>query len=136
MYRRNLSLGFFASGASYEGMAKNSPCLRHLIALAKRGEMLIGHSHARRHIDRFRLHSMQPWGGGWIEDGNWGGNLNRGHLDDFVAMKWAFPDDPKVDFLYRNAARPEDCLTGVYPELFPSDYDRTVSWDEAMKRAT
>ena len=132
-----MALGFFKSGASYEGMSKNSPFMRHFIPLAKRGLMHIAQVNGRRFIDKFRLHTMQPWGHYWINDGNWGGNLTRGHLDDFAAMKWAFPNDNKVDFMFRNALNPETrAIEGWHAEVYPSGVKSKKSWYDQMKEVT
>jgi hypothetical protein len=137
MYRQDMQLGFFESGAGYEGMAKNSPMLRYQIALAKRGDMTLAQTHVRDFISRFRLHTMEPWGYNWLEDGNWGGAETRGHLDDYLAMKWAFPDDPAVDFQFRNAMDvPNADRSAVYPEMFPVDWNRSLTWNQELELVT
>ena len=137
MYRQMMELGFFESGAGYEGMAKNSPMLRYQIALAKRGDFTIAQTHTRSFVDHFRLHTMEPWGFNWLEDGNWGGAETRGHLDDYMAMKWAFPDDLAVDFQFRNAMdAPGAEKAAVYPEMFPVDWNRSITWEQELQQLT
>lgn len=139
-YERLMLLGFFASGASYEGMGKNSPRIDFHVPLAKRGYRVIAQTHTRRFIDQFRLHTLQPWGEAFIQDGNWGGSLCRGNAVDFFAMKWAYPDDPKVDFVFRSRFEPLEQsgqpIRGLNLHLFPVDYDRSISWEASLARAT
>ena len=139
-YERLMLLGFFASGASYEGMGKNSPRIDFQVPLAKRGYRVLTQTHTRRFTDHFRLHALQPWGEGFIEDGNWGGSINRGHLGDLFAMKWAYPADPRVDYLFRSQIEPlergNQAMRGLNLHLFPVDYDRSVSAEESRRRAT
>lgn len=139
-YERLMLLGFFASGASYEGMGKNSPRIDFHIPLAKRGYRVVAQTHTRRFLDQFRLHTLQPWGGAFIQDGNWGGSLGRGNPADLFAMKWAYPDDPKVDFVFRSLIEPleraDQPIRGVGLHLFPVDYDRSISWEASLARAT
>jgi hypothetical protein len=137
MYKQDMQLGFFESGAGYEGMAKNSPMLRYQIALAKRGDMTIAQTHVWNFITHFRLQTMEPWGYNWLEDGNWGGAETRGHLDDYMAMKWAFPNDPGVDFQFRNAMdAPGADRAAVYPEMFPVDWNRSLTWEQELQLVT
>lgn len=137
MYRQLMTLGFFESGAGYEGMAKNSPCLYNLIPLAKRGDPIIASTHALSFIRKFRLGTMEPWGHYWLEEGNWGGTDTRGHLEDYAAMKWAFPNDPVVDLQFRSAMELPGALKGLsYAEMFPSDWKGQLTWDQQLERTT
>ena len=130
------SLGFFGSGASYEGMGKNVLRCDLLMPLALRGDPLICHSHIRRHLDKFNLHTMQPWGGGYIMDGNWGGSLNSAKGTDASAAKFVFPEDPKVDLLYRNAIRAGGGGWPLVQAIYATPQDSSKSWEEALGEAT
>lgn len=139
MFRHVLTLAFMESGAGYEGMAKNLPALRNVIPMTKRGDLLIAATHALAYVRKFRLHTMVPWGGAWTEDGNWGGSANQGNTDDFVALKWAFPNDPVVDFQYRNALEIDAKYSGsFFPSqyLFPEDWHAPATWEQSREAAT
>ena len=130
------SLGFFQSGASYEGMGKNVLRNDLLMPLALRGDAILCHSHIRRHLDRFYLHTMQPWGGGYIMDGNWGGSLNRPKGTDAYIAKYMFPKDPKVDLLYRTAVRNNATGWPLTLAMFASQIDPGKSWEDVLANAT
>lgn len=130
------SLGFFESGASYEGMGKNVLRLDLLYPLARRGDPLITHSHIRRHLDRFYLNMMQPWGGGYIMDGNWGGSMNRPKGTDAYTAKFVYPNDSKVDLLYRGAIKTNATGWPLTLCMLTTPLDESVSWEEALEKAT
>jgi len=130
------SLGFFESGASYEGMGKNVLRLDLLYPLARRGDPLITHSHIRRHLDRFYLNMMQPWGGGYIMDGNWGGSMNRPKGTDAYTAKFVYPNDSKVDLLYRGAIKTNATGWPLTLCMLTTPLDESVSWEQALEKAT
>lgn len=130
------SLGFFESGASYEGMGKNVLRLDMVYPLARRGDPLITHAHIRRHLDKFYLNIMQPWGGGYIMDGNWGGSLNRAKGTDAYTAKFLYPNDPKVDLLYRGAIRTKATGWPLTLCMLVSPLDDTISWKQSLETAT
>lgn len=100
--RRFCHNGIFPDGAMYEGMGKNSVCAQNLIALAKRGENLIASENVYAHATKFLIGTMQPYGYQFIEDDLWGGSRNVAHPQDIACIKYAYPKDPVVDFVYRN----------------------------------
>jgi hypothetical protein len=102
--RRFYANGLFADGAMLEGMGKNSLAAQNMLALAKRGRFDLASEHVYRHLAMFRLHTMQPYGYRFIADDLWGGSRNSAHIADAAVLKFAYPEDPVVDFVYRNVA--------------------------------
>jgi len=111
-----------AKGCSNEGMGKcqlNATCF---LSLARRGNWLICHPHVRRAIDSFYPSIMQPWGYTVTTHSGWGGSGNPLRLGDILPMKFIAPDDPVVDFVYRNAVGDD------YERIGPMDVILAVDW--------
>jgi len=91
------------SGATYEGLGKNSIVAGKMMALAKHGwpEIIVG-SALRKHVSKWQIHTMLPNGRFFRED-MWGSVESEPKLGDIVPMKYAFPDDKAIDWVYRNA---------------------------------
>jgi hypothetical protein len=102
--RRFWRNGVFADGAMNEGMGKNSITAQNLMALAKRGDHSISSVNIYNHVAKYLLHTMQPYGYRFIEDDLWGGSRNLALMSDVSVLKFAYPDDPVIDFVYRNTA--------------------------------
>jgi hypothetical protein len=83
------------NGAPFEGLKKSAYAPWWLIPLAKRGEAFIGTEYCKNHARKFLLHTMLPWGGEHVFETGIGA-MNR----DIVALKYAHPTDPVIDFLY------------------------------------
>jgi hypothetical protein len=91
------------SGATFEGGGKNSIAGPKLLALAKHGHPdSIGAPGVRKFAEDFLVHTMLP-NGNFIEDDLWGGCESKPPLEDVLALKVAFPNSSKVDWVYRNA---------------------------------
>jgi hypothetical protein len=138
-FRAFLTYGWYASGAGYEGRGKNYQFNTTLIAFAKRGEDLVAHPHVRSYATSFNPHMMLPWGGGFVGYDDWGGtgwdSVKGGYrfnFNDALGLKWLFPDDPAVDFVWRNwvgehyehvPTRPEGYYNAlVIAAVFASDW--------------
>lgn len=145
--------GWYPSGAGYEGLGKNYMFITTAIACAKRGYSLLGHPHVRAYGTQFLPAITQPFGHGFTSYDVWGGS---GHDDvtggykfspaDVVGLKWVFPNDPKIDFVWRNyiekaynststgyvyqQIRPDDSYYNYLlpAAIFCSDYDNSSSW--------
>jgi hypothetical protein len=73
-----------------------------MIAMARRGDNLFLHPHFRA-MKYWHLHTMQPYGQAWQSHGD-GGNGGPGvHFAQM--MKYYYPDDEIVDYLWQNAIR-------------------------------
>jgi hypothetical protein len=145
--RNFLSYGWYASGIGYEGGGKNYQLNTTHVALAKRGADLTAHPHVRAYGTRLLPHMMQPFGYGFTAYDDWGGtgwDTIRGgyrfNFNDAVGLKWIFPDDAAVDFVWRNwigdnyqhvPTRPEGYYNAmIMAAAFASDW-KPGPWDPA-----
>ncbi len=101
--RDYLTYGFSPAGSSTEAVGYTQFGLNwlnpFLVAAARRGEPVIGHSHHRASLDWY-LHSLAPSGDRWISHGDGG----DGGPSLMTALMWRYfyPQDPKADFLWQN----------------------------------
>ncbi len=148
-----LNYGWYPSGAGLEGLGKNYQFVTTLVACAKRGYSLLGHPHVRAYGQDFLPAITQPFGHGFTSYDVWGGSgydEEKGGYKfsaaDAVGLKWAFPNDASVDFVWRNyiekwyfinsegyvyqQIRPDDSYYNylIPAAIFTSDYN-TGSWD-------
>lgn len=116
VYRGWGTLGISAvSGATFEGGGKNAATTPKFLALAKHGyPKYIGMPGIRKFGTKFLLHTMLPSGLFW-EDDVWGGIELKPQLADVCGLKFAFPDDKAIDFVYRNSVH-GDGYAGVYKD--------------------
>ncbi len=108
-YHTFVNYGFYESGAPVEGLGKNYIFATTAIALARRGYSMLGHPHTRSYGQDFLMAIMQPFGYGFTTYDVWGGSgidpvtgECKFHPADVVGLKYAFPNDPKIDFVWRN----------------------------------
>jgi hypothetical protein len=144
MYRgwRNLfTYGWFPSGATFEGEAKNQLGLDGLFLFAQRRdrygfEPLAAHPHALAYATRFLPHSVNPARDGFIKYDLLGGSRNQGSgftSIEAAGLKYLYPDDPAIDWVYRlsigeNYENVPDRPDGYYNALltfavFATDFD-------------
>jgi len=102
--RKWVAIGAFPSGAMWESMGKNEFGAEYLIPLAKRGELLLASPPAHNHIANFYLQRMQPYGSEWMWFTDHGGSHGHAQFIDVEVLKYAYPGDPAIDFVYRNMA--------------------------------
>ncbi len=149
-----INYGWYPSGAGYEGLGKNYMFVTTMIACAKRGYSLLGHPHVKTYGTEFLPAITQPFGHGFTSYDVWGGS---GYDDqtggykfnpaDVVGLKWIFPNDSKIDLLWRNyieksydlssegyvyqQIRPDDSYYNYLlpAAIFCSDYDDSASWE-------
>jgi hypothetical protein len=112
-----LTYGVYPTGQPYEGLGKNELDVRVLYVLARRGLSLLAHPHVRAFAHNYLPAITQPFGfafvgtdllGGFDYDGS-GNNATtpaygnwRFHAVDMVPLKWMFPKDTAVDFVWKN----------------------------------
>lgn len=104
------------------GMAWGS---QGMVAMAKRGDNLFVNEHYRR-VPNWYAHAMEPFGQAFSmhqDTPNDGGGL----LPNYAIMKWVWPDDPLLDFVWRNRVRLDYSGIGyrgdlLIAALFPSDW--------------
>jgi len=106
-----ISYGFYQSGCGWEGLGKNYMNTGYQIAMARRGYSLLGHPHLRAFGNSYLPALTQPFGYSFTGDDALGGsgtNVQTGKYKfsviDAVGLKWAFPNDDAVDFMWRNYA--------------------------------
>jgi hypothetical protein len=105
-----LTYGWYSdTGAPMEGLGKNYQGLSNMEAFARRGYYLVGHPAVKSFVNNYLPKAMQPYGFGFNEYDDWGGSgrwpVTGGYKyasEDAVGAKWLFPDNPTVDFVYRN----------------------------------
>lgn len=106
--------GFLPDGSSFEGMGKNSITGQNLVAMAKRGRYAIAYENIYNFYARFQLHVMQPYGNQFIADDLWGHSRFPGSPQDAAVMKYAYPNDPVIDFVYRNVVKGDAYTTPFF----------------------
>lgn len=114
MYRgwRNLfTYGWFESGATFEGEAKNQLGMDGVIAFASRQSRygfasLSGHPYLKAYARSFLPHSVNPMLTGFHKYDLLGGSraINAGAApSDMIGLKFMFPGDKAIDWIYRKA---------------------------------
>lgn len=98
-------VGIHPDGSPFEGLGKNSLAAQNLLLLAKRGEFALASENVYNHLARFHLHTMQPYGSLFITDDLWGSSSDKGKPADAAVLKYAYPNDPVIDFVYRNVVK-------------------------------
>jgi len=130
-YHNFINYGWYPSGAGYEGLGKNYQYVSTMIACAKRGYSLLGHPHVRAYGTKFLPAITQPFGHGFTSYDVWGGSGHDPVIGgykfspaDVVGLKWAFPNEPKIDFVWRNYIEKSynsDSEGYVYQQIRPDD---------------
>ena len=144
MYRgwRNLfTYGWFQSGATYEGEAKNQLGMDGVIPFLMRQQAygfdnLAGHPYLRAYATQFLPHSINPMHSGFHKYDLLGGS-RAGHGGanpaDIIGLKYLFPQNKVIDWVYRQQigdayeaipARPDGYYNAVlFAAIFAADYD-------------
>ncbi len=126
-----VNYGWYSSGAGYEGLGKNYLFMPTLIACAKRGYSLLGHPHVRAYGQQFLPAITQPFGHAFTSYDVWGGSGEDAETggykfksSDAIGLKWIFPNDPTVDFMWKNYIQQwikNDSEGYVYQQILPDD---------------
>ncbi|HEY3379276.1 MAG TPA: hypothetical protein VGL77_17495, partial [Armatimonadota bacterium] len=121
--------GIYPSGTPTEGTHYFNYGMSYgahtLVAMAKRGDYLFNHPHYRA-AKSWYLNSIEPFGYAFSMMCDTPSD-NGGLMPNYVVMKWVFPQDPVVDYVWRNRAHDDygginyrgDLLIAA---LFPSDW--------------
>ncbi len=131
--RDYLTYSITDKGFGKEGIGYQTAGLGHaqliLLAAANRGTNLFLHPHYQRYVSTYLYSAMQPWGGGWLSEGD----LASFPPNFPVAMlaKFFFPNNPLVNQVLRNHPmerenRPAAGLVGNFSETLlvtPADPD-------------
>ncbi|MEM1108936.1 MAG: hypothetical protein AAGH99_09640 [Planctomycetota bacterium] len=94
------------SGAPFEGgFGKFYIGGTVLGGFARRGNQMFCMPQLKRYLDEYHLYTMQPFGQGYFSgDASWAGSLSSAKFDDIAPMKFAFPENRAIDFIYRTIA--------------------------------
>jgi hypothetical protein len=140
-WRNLLTYGWYPSGATFEGEAKNQLGMDGVIAFARRTatygvEDLCGHPHLRAYARNFLPHSRNAMLNGFHLYDLLGTSRGRGAgftPMDALGLKFMFPDDPVIDWSFRQAVgedyehvpdRPDGYYNGLlFYAIFASDFD-------------
>ncbi|MFP5039916.1 hypothetical protein [Parasediminibacterium sp. JCM 36343] len=146
-WRNLLNYGWFKSGATYEGEAKNQLGMDGIIAFAKRLKMygfedISGHPYLQAYANHFLPHSVIPTQDGLVKYDLLGGSHAKeaGFTScDLLGLKYMFPNDKKIDWVYRTVVGEDYSNIPVRPDgfgyyngllfyaIFATDFDVTNS---------
>lgn len=137
--------GILPDGSSFEGMGKNSLTGHNLVAMAKRGKMAIAYQNIYNFYGNFQLHVMQPYGNQFISDDLWGSSNAVGNLEDAAVMKYAYPDDLVINFVYRNVVKGNEYKASIFKTTyrytnpliscwFGTEWTGPENWDAAAAK--
>ena len=144
VWRCFLNVGFFPeSGAPMEALGKGLMSAEKLAPITKRGVPLLASQTAYRYATQFLLHTMLPQGGKFIRDDLHGG-IGGAIASDVCAIKYAFPKDAVIDFVYRNAMGDSypggvhgttySAAIGPSPLFHVDDWHGPEDWNDHLKR--
>ncbi len=152
--QRFMTMGCYKDGSFYEGMGKGTVNSEMYIPMAKHGDYLLAELATREHVRTFYMRCMVPWGANtsgqqvfeWDEDI---GALGSAKYVDVAVPKYAFPNDPLNDFVFRNDET--ESLAGQFWDFnrrfaFKSmdfllravcaqDYDHSQTWTQENQSA-
>ena len=104
-----VTYGWYNTGCPWEGIGKNYLMIGQQIAFAKRGFSLLGHPNLKAYGSNYLPTLVQPFGFAFMSEDTWGGfgadpklGKYRFHAIDAIGYKYAYPNDPGIDFVWRN----------------------------------
>ena len=104
-----VTYGWDQQGCPWEGIGKNYLMVGQQLAFAKRGFSLLGHPNLKAYGRNYLPRLIQPFGFAFMGEDTWGGfgldptvGRYRFHAIDAIGYKYAYPNDPAVDFVWRN----------------------------------
>lgn len=104
-----VTYGWNQNGGPWEGLGKNYLMVGQQLAFAKRGFSLLGHPHLKAYGSNYLPAHIQPFGFAFMSEDTWGGfgpdptvGKYRFNVIDAVGLKYAYPNDPAIDFVWRN----------------------------------
>jgi hypothetical protein len=140
-WRDLLTYGWFQSGATFEGEAKNQIGMDGVMLFARRAqaygfENLCGHPYLKAYATKFLPESINPMQTGFNKYDLLGGSRSgTGGFTpcDLIGLKYMFPDDKVIDWVYHKSIgedyqgvpdRPDGYFNGLlFAAIFASDYD-------------
>lgn len=104
-----VTYGWYNTGCPWEGLGKNYLMIGQQIAFAKRGFSLLGHPNLKAFGNNYLPNLIQPFGFAFMSEDTWGGfgpdpklGKYRFHVIDAIGYKYVYPNDPAIDFMWRN----------------------------------
>lgn len=140
-WRDLLTYGWFLSGATFEGEAKNQLGMDGIIPFSMRKQKygftdLCGHPYLKAYATKFLPHSSNPMLAGFHKYDLLGGSrTGKGGFTpcDILGLKYMFPGDNEIDWVYRESVgedyagvpdRPDGYFNGLlFFAIFASDFD-------------
>lgn len=140
-WRNLLTYGWFQSGATFEGEAKNQLGMDGIIMFALRKQLygfddLCGHPYLKAYATRFLPHSVIPTRDAFVKYDLLGGSRCKGagaNTGDLIGLKYMFPGDKTIDWLFRCTIgenyenvpdRPDGYYNGLlFAAIFATDFD-------------
>jgi hypothetical protein len=140
-----LTYGWYQSGATYEGEAKNQIGMDGVLLFASRAqkygfENLCGHPYLQSYARTFLPHSINPMQTGFNKYDLLGGSrAGSGGFSpcDMLGLRYMFPDDKVMSWVYRKAVgenyegvpqRPDGYYNGLlFYAIYASDFDPAVN---------
>jgi hypothetical protein len=145
-FERFYALGLFKSGMTFEGLGKNAIISEAALALAKRGDRLIALKSVKNHVQKHYAYSMVPWGNRFTWDESLGYIETEGRFVDVPCVKYVYPDDEVIDFVYRNELGgsslsrlndynirfPYKAMDFLVRAITAEDWDTSKTWEQAL----
>ncbi len=144
-WRDLLTYGWYQSGATYEGEAKNQIGMDGVLLFASRAqkygfENLCGHPYLQSYARKFLPHSINPMQTGFNKYDLLGGSrAGSGGFTpcDLLGLRYMFHDDKVISWVYRKAIgenyenvpqRPDGYYNGLlFYAIYATDYDPAVN---------
>ncbi len=145
-----MTYGWFQSGATFEGEAKNQLGMDGIITFAKRASLygfddISGHPYLQAYAKKFLPHSIIPTRDAFVKYDLLGGSRSKGGgftVCDLLGLKYMFPNDKTIDWVYHVSMKDDysnvpDRADGYYNGLlfyaiFAQDFDPTNNQPEKL----
>lgn len=149
-FERLYTINVTERGELYEGMGKNWLMPENALPYQRRGAPLLTLAKMRNQVRDYYLHSVSPWSKGWTFYDSNGGSACTPHLTDVLVMKHLYPNDPKVDYVFRCAVgedykvfkvmirgdHPMNVFSAIPFVLFANEYLPNRTLEQARAAAT
>ncbi len=147
-----LNYGFYEqTGGPVEGIGKNQINIALLTALAKRGYSMLGHPTIKAFAKKYYPAVLQPFGYSMVGTDLLGGTgflgFNSQYVSaahggwkhmlslDMMSLKWIFPNDTTIDFLWKNyvqrthAGGASTSFSYYYQNLMGASFGQGTYWN-------
>ena len=141
-----LTYGVYSkTGNVYEGLGKDQLDVPDLYAAAKRGYSMLGHPSVRSYGTKYLPAIVQPFGYSFVGTDLLGGTQSnnygfpqftspatggwRAGATDIIGLKWIFPSDTAIDYVWKNYMQRPVANWTYNPTLSPNYYFYTAIGD-------